>query len=157
MCKQYHRTTLNSFLNGMKNGDVNGTCEQILIARFIHDSRKECHTLCMCMFLKWFVFAVAQNKVNIQFLKAARRKTFKKMCKSYESSRANNFHLAKKSPLCIIRHLLVPNITLSRINLFWHIRASALRLIRRAGKIPSSGGWQVSQGNFQNLQNYGGK
>ena len=31
MCKQHHRITLNPFLNGKKNGDVNGTCKRSLI------------------------------------------------------------------------------------------------------------------------------
>ena len=31
VCKQHHRITLNPFLNGKKNGDVNGTCKRSLI------------------------------------------------------------------------------------------------------------------------------
>ena len=30
MCKQHHRTALNPFLNGTKNGDVDGTCKRSL-------------------------------------------------------------------------------------------------------------------------------
>ena len=30
VCKQRHRNTLNSFLNGTKNGDINGTCKWTL-------------------------------------------------------------------------------------------------------------------------------
>ena len=30
MCKQYHKNVFNPFLNGMKNSDPNGTCENTL-------------------------------------------------------------------------------------------------------------------------------
>ena len=30
MCEQNHRNSFNPFLNGKKNGDFNGTCEQTL-------------------------------------------------------------------------------------------------------------------------------
>ena len=30
VCKQYHGTTLNPFLNGTKNGDVPSACDQVL-------------------------------------------------------------------------------------------------------------------------------
>ena len=31
MCKQHHTTALNPFLNGTKNGDINGTCKWTFI------------------------------------------------------------------------------------------------------------------------------
>ena len=30
MCQQHHRTALNLFLNGTKNGDIGGTCKRSL-------------------------------------------------------------------------------------------------------------------------------
>ena len=30
MCKQRHRTVLNPFFNGMKNGDIDGNCKRSL-------------------------------------------------------------------------------------------------------------------------------
>ena len=34
-CEQHHRNAPNTFLNGTKNGDVNGTCKQGLTLEFI--------------------------------------------------------------------------------------------------------------------------